>query len=229
MLDAIAGPEPTSPYWAPPPARPFAAEVGAPPGTPAHRARPSARSSPPSRRHADCAAAADDAARLLADLGHDVEEADLDIDGDAFARDFFVLVVRRDRRAPRARGGAPAAAAPGAARSRPTPRSSPRSAASRPAVRAARARERLEAAVRAHDCAITEKFDLVLSPTLGLPPRRHRRAGARAAPRRSRTTCWSRCTSASCCACRASSRRRSGRCSRSSRSRRWRTSAASRR
>src|SRR6185295_9459832 len=33
MLDAIAGPEATSPYWAPPAARPFAAEVGAPPGS----------------------------------------------------------------------------------------------------------------------------------------------------------------------------------------------------
>jgi Asp-tRNA(Asn)/Glu-tRNA(Gln) amidotransferase A subunit family amidase len=32
MLDAIAGPEPTSPYWAPPQARPFREEVGAPPG-----------------------------------------------------------------------------------------------------------------------------------------------------------------------------------------------------
>ena len=37
------------------------------------------------------------------------------------------------------------------------------------AVRAARARDRLEAAVRG-TMPITEKFDLVLSPTLGLPP-----------------------------------------------------------
>ncbi len=32
LLDAIAGPEPTSPYWAPPPARAYADEVGAHPG-----------------------------------------------------------------------------------------------------------------------------------------------------------------------------------------------------
>ena len=38
LLDAIAGPESTSPYWAPPPARPFLDEVGAPPGQAAHRA-----------------------------------------------------------------------------------------------------------------------------------------------------------------------------------------------
>ena len=32
MLDAIAGPEPTAPYWAPPQAGPYLSEVGAPPG-----------------------------------------------------------------------------------------------------------------------------------------------------------------------------------------------------
>jgi amidase len=32
LLDATAGPEATSPYWAPPPSGPFLAEVGAPPG-----------------------------------------------------------------------------------------------------------------------------------------------------------------------------------------------------
>src|SRR5204863_4383262 len=91
LLDAIAGPEPTSPYWAPAAAGPFAAEVGAPPGRLriALTTRPFATSVAP---HPDCIAAAEDAARLLAELGHEVQAADLDIDGDAFARDFFVLV-----------------------------------------------------------------------------------------------------------------------------------------
>ena len=42
--------------------------------------------------HPDCAAAADETARLLAELGHEVEEADPDVDAEAFARDFFTLV-----------------------------------------------------------------------------------------------------------------------------------------
>jgi amidase len=167
MLDALAGPEPTSPYWAPPPARPFAAEVGAPPGRLriALARRPFVTTVPP---HPDCVAAADDAARLLADLGHDVEEADLDIDGDAFARDFFVLtcveiaaIIARAQehlgRGPRT-GELETNTAIVATIGR-----------QQTAVKAARARDRLEAAVRA-TAPITEKFDLVLSPTLGLPP-----------------------------------------------------------
>jgi amidase len=167
MLDAIAGPEPTSPYWAPPAARPFLAEVGAPPGRlrVALTKRPFVTSVRP---HADCAAAADDAARLLADLGHHVEEVDHDIDSDGFARDFFVLVAveiaaliahvaegmgRRPRR-----GEIETSTAITATVGR-----------QQTAVRAATARRRLEAAVRAVQ-ATYEKFDLVLSPTLGLPP-----------------------------------------------------------
>ena len=224
MLDAIAGPEPTSPYWAPPPARPFAAEVGAPPGRLriALTKRPFVTTVAP---HPDCAAAADDAARLLTDLGHDVEEADLDIDGDAFARDFFVLTCveiaallaraeERLGRRPR-RGELETNTAITAIIGR-----------QQTAVRAARARDRLEAAVRG-TTPITEKFDLVLSPTLGLPPPAHRRAG----PARRRGVRPRRAGRAAprlpAAPARASSRRRSGACSRSSRSRRSPTSAAS--
>ena len=227
MLDAIAGPEPTSPYWAPPPARPFAAEVGAPPGRLriALTKRPFVTTVAP---HADCAAAADDAARLLADLGHDVEEADLDIDGDAFARDFFVLtcveiaalLARAEERLGPARADA--------ASWRPTPRSSPRSAASRPALRAARG-ARPAGGGRARRDARRRAVRPRAVADAGAAAGRASARWSRAAPRRSPTTCWSRCASASCCACPASSRRRSGRCSRSSRSRRSPTSAASRR
>jgi len=167
MLDAIAGPEPTSPYWAPPVARPFAAEVGAPPGRLriALTKRPFVTTVPP---HPDCVAAADDAARLLAQLGHDVEEADLNIDGDAFARDFFVLVCVENaallargeqalgRRARRGDIETNTALVVTIGRQQT-------------AVRAAMARARLEAAVRGAT-SVAETFDLVLSPTLGLPP-----------------------------------------------------------
>jgi amidase len=167
MLDAIAGPEPTSPYWPPPAARPFLAEVGAPPGRLriALTKRPFVTSVPP---HPDCVAAADDAARLLSQLGHDVEEADLDIDGDAFARDFFVLVcveiaailARCEQRAGRR------------ARRRDVETNTALIATigrQQTAVRASLARDRLDAAVR-QIAPAADRFDLILSPTLGLPP-----------------------------------------------------------
>jgi amidase len=167
MLDATAGPEPTSPYWAPPPTRPFLAEVGAPLGRLriALTKRPFVTTIAP---HADCAAAADDAARLLADLGHHVEEVDHDVDGDGFARDFFVLVcveiatilaraaVHLGR--PPRRGEIETNTALTAIIGR-----------QQTAVRASLARSRLEAAVRGVQ-ARYEKFDLVLTPTLGAPP-----------------------------------------------------------
>jgi amidase len=167
LLDAIAGPEVTSPYWAPPPARPFLEEVGAPPGQLriALTKRPQVTSAP---LHPDCAGAADDTARLLAELGHQVEEADPDIDAEAFARDFFTLVCvetaaflaraqtvlgRRARRR-ELESATAITALLGRQRS---------------AVEAARARERLEAMARK---ALTffERYDLLLSPTLALPP-----------------------------------------------------------
>ena len=79
LLDATSGPDVGDPYWAPPPARPFLQEVGAPPG----RLRialctTSFNGSPVDR---DCIAAARDAAKLCQSLGHTVEEARPEIDG----------------------------------------------------------------------------------------------------------------------------------------------------
>jgi amidase len=75
LLDATAGPGLGDPYWAPPPARPFAAEVGADPG----RLRIAFTARPPGGQpvHPDCVAAVEDAARLCAELGHEVSERDL--------------------------------------------------------------------------------------------------------------------------------------------------------
>jgi amidase len=75
LLDATAGPGLGDPYWAPPPARPFAAEVGAEPG----RLRIAFSTRPPDDQpvHPDCVAAVQDAARLCSGLGHDVSERDL--------------------------------------------------------------------------------------------------------------------------------------------------------
>jgi amidase len=72
LLDAIAGNEPGDPYRCAPPARPFLDEVGADPG----RLRVACTTEPPRQVPVDpvCAAAARDAAALLASLGHEVEE-----------------------------------------------------------------------------------------------------------------------------------------------------------
>lgn len=73
VLDAISGYETGDPYWAAPPERPFAEEVGRDPG----RLRVAVTTSPPLEApvEAPCTAAVEDAAALLAELGHGVEEA----------------------------------------------------------------------------------------------------------------------------------------------------------
>src|SRR5436190_626400 len=72
MMDAIHGPEPSSPYVAPPPERPFSQEVGRDPG----RLRIAFTDKSPYGDAIDpeIAAAVRDVATLLATLGHDVEE-----------------------------------------------------------------------------------------------------------------------------------------------------------
>lgn len=72
MLDAIHGPEPSSPYYAPPPERPFASEVGRDPGR--LRIAFTDRSTYGEPIDPEIAAALRDVAAMLASLGHDVEE-----------------------------------------------------------------------------------------------------------------------------------------------------------
>lgn len=74
VLDVVAGAMPGDPYCAPPPVRPFAQEVEANPG----RLRIGWMTRAPggdTALHPDCEAAVRDVARLLASLGHEVEEA----------------------------------------------------------------------------------------------------------------------------------------------------------
>lgn len=87
LLDATAGPDLGDPYWAPPPDRPFAEEVGANPG----RLRIAFSKEPLSGTevHPDCIAAVEDAARLCAEVGHDVVGAAPPIDGQALGQAFF--------------------------------------------------------------------------------------------------------------------------------------------
>src|SRR5262249_33770204 len=72
LLDATCGPDVGDPYWAPPRARPYLEEVGAPPG----KLRIAFTTVSPTGGpvHPDCVAAVADAARLLGELGHEVFE-----------------------------------------------------------------------------------------------------------------------------------------------------------
>jgi amidase len=84
VLDVMAGYETGDPYWAAPPARPFAQEAGVDPG----RLRIAVTTVPmwEAPVHADCVAAVEDAAGLLEALGHSVVEASPEWSGpDVFA------------------------------------------------------------------------------------------------------------------------------------------------
>jgi amidase len=80
LLDATAGPDVGDPYWAPPQQRPYLAEVGADPG----RLRIAFTTQAPIdvEVHKDCVEAVHNVAKLCQDLGHVVEEASVDVNGD---------------------------------------------------------------------------------------------------------------------------------------------------
>jgi amidase len=87
MLDAIQGTEQGGPYPAPAIPRPFAEEVKIAPGR--LRIAFSVRSPIDEAVDPDCVTAVKNAAEMLAGLGHDVEEAEPAIDGNALANDFL--------------------------------------------------------------------------------------------------------------------------------------------
>lgn len=87
LLDATAGPDVGDPYWAPPVERPYAGEIMRDAGR--LRIAFTTRAATGVPVHDDCVAAVHDAARLCADLGHDVEEASPSIDGEALVQPFI--------------------------------------------------------------------------------------------------------------------------------------------
>jgi amidase len=91
LLDATAGPGPGDPYAAPPPSRPFLAEVGASPG----RLRIAWTVRAPNGAPVDpaCVALVREMAGLCADLGHDVVEADPEIEREAVVPTFLTLAA----------------------------------------------------------------------------------------------------------------------------------------
>lgn len=89
LLDATAGPDVGDPYWAPPLNRPLLAEVGAEAGQ--LRVAFTTRSPMETPVHADCAEAVETTAKLLAELGHRVEEAAPEYDDRAFREAFTTI------------------------------------------------------------------------------------------------------------------------------------------
>jgi amidase len=72
LLDVLAGYEPGDPWWAPLPERPFVEETSLPPG----RLRVAVTTTPPIETHVDaaCTDALTSAAKLMTELGHEVIE-----------------------------------------------------------------------------------------------------------------------------------------------------------
>jgi amidase len=91
LLDATAGAGPGDPYVAPPPARPFLHEVGATPG----RLRIAWTTVAPNAAvvEAEPLRVLRETARLCADLGHQVEEADPAVDGADIVPTFLTLAA----------------------------------------------------------------------------------------------------------------------------------------
>jgi amidase len=91
VRDATQGSSPGAPYEIPPPTGPYLAEVEREP----RRLRVAWTEQPllEAKVHPDCVAAVEDAARLLADLGHDVVEDTPELDARAFAKSFLTMVA----------------------------------------------------------------------------------------------------------------------------------------
>jgi len=89
LLDATSGPDIGDAFWAPQPQRPFIEEVGANPGKLhiAFTSKPATNVA----IHPDCVKAVEEAAKLCADLGHEVVEAAPTIDGEVVERNFGII------------------------------------------------------------------------------------------------------------------------------------------
>jgi amidase len=90
LLDATDGPDVGAPYAAPPKARPYVQEVGAPPGT--LRIAYTTRTNTGVEVQPECLKAIQDAVQLLEELGHNVVEASLEVpDEEMLAQTFMTI------------------------------------------------------------------------------------------------------------------------------------------
>jgi Asp-tRNA(Asn)/Glu-tRNA(Gln) amidotransferase A subunit family amidase len=90
LLDATSGPDVGDPYWAPPPERPFLAEVDRSPGQ--LRIAFTTRAFNGVSTHADCVATVNDVVELCARLGHSLEEAAPAIDPQRLAEVARIII-----------------------------------------------------------------------------------------------------------------------------------------
>jgi len=95
MLDATAGPDVGAPYSAPPPSQPFLDEVGKDPG----KLRIAYTHKPflADFVHEDCIKGLETTVRLCKDLGHELIETAPQIDRDMFAKTFMTIVCAETR------------------------------------------------------------------------------------------------------------------------------------
>src|ERR1044071_7980988 len=91
LLDATTGPDDGAPYQVREPARPFADEVGQPPGV--LRIAVATQALFADTLHPDCIAAVTDATSLARSLGHQVEEAVPPFDRTALIRAYLLVVA----------------------------------------------------------------------------------------------------------------------------------------
>jgi amidase/6-aminohexanoate-cyclic-dimer hydrolase len=91
LMDAVSGPDLGAPYVAPPLAEGFCASIARPPRRLRVAFCPTRFDG--SAIHSDCRAAAEDAAKLLASLGHQVEEARPDADVAGLMRAWTLIVA----------------------------------------------------------------------------------------------------------------------------------------
>jgi amidase len=157
LLDAMAGYEWGDPSWAPPPRRPFLQEVDAEP----RRLRVALALTPPVDVPVDplCLRAAEEAAALLAELGHDVEEAVPEWRSDEFVSQFLRIWQTGPALYP----------VPDPQLLEPLNRAFVEGARETSSVEYGRTVIRLQMASRAI-LAFWDDFDVVLTPTLALPP-----------------------------------------------------------
>jgi amidase len=91
MIDVMAGPAAGDPYAVPPLVRPLAEEVGAPPGK--LRIAFTAGSLFGKETHPEASAAVESTARLLSDLGHEVEEGRPEFDRERQVRAYLTQIA----------------------------------------------------------------------------------------------------------------------------------------
>lgn len=168
LLDVLAGPAPGDPYAAPTADERFADAAARPPGR--LRIAVSTASIYGHATHPSCAAAVERTARLLADLGHEVEEAAPTLDRDRLVRAYLLHVA--------AGVSSTIVAAGETLGRRPTPAGFEpgtwflhQLGQALPAAELMSARETQHAAARTL-AAFFGRYDLWLTPTLAHPPSR---------------------------------------------------------